>query len=116
MKSDPTIEINIPRENEFNTNKSSIIVSSLYDREQTYNYLEFNNSTERPFDGPSYLVGRAISETNRLHEKMNKEDIMLHLIICRFITTLSKNQRLEFAFIMELIRKKYGSVNNQKKK
>lgn len=40
---------------------------------------------------------------------------MLHLIIDRFVTTLSKKQRLEFAFILELIRKKYGSVDKGNK-
>lgn len=82
MKSDSTIDLNLqnendmntinkPNEKDMNTNDSSVFVSSVYDREQTYTYLQFNNSTERPFDGPSYLVRRAISERNRLHEKMN---------------------------------------------
>ena len=84
-------------------NVTSIILPGVYDREYTYNYLEFNSSTERLFDRPSYLVGRAISETYHLHEKMNEEDIMLHLIIGRFVTTLSKKQKLEFACILELI-------------
>ena len=50
-------------------NVTSIILPGVYDREHAYNYLEFNNLIERLFDGPFYLVGRAISETNHLHEK-----------------------------------------------
>lgn len=47
MKREQPIEIDIPTERDLITNESYLIVPALYDREQTYNYLEFNNSTER---------------------------------------------------------------------
>lgn len=39
-----------------------------------------------------YLVDRAISETNLLHENMNEYDNVLKLIIGRCVTTLSKKK------------------------
>ena len=40
---------------------------------------------------------------------MDNNDIMLHLLMANFVTKLSKNQRLQFALIMKLLMKKYGS-------
>ena len=60
------------------------------------------------FDGPSYLVGNAISATNNLHEKMNAYNILLHLLIARFLDKIPKDQRLDFAAILELITKLYN--------
>ena len=57
----------------------------------------------RPNEGPSYLVGRALSETSNLHESMDIDDIMLHLLIAKFVAKLSKNERLEFAFILKML-------------
>ena len=55
--------------------------------------MQFNNSIERPFDGPAYLVGKISSNTSYFHEKMKEEDTMFHLIIAIFVTTLSKKQK-----------------------
>ena len=89
--------------------KSDVLIEDMYDRNETYNYMNNNISVERPYDGPSYLVGRAITNTNNLHQKMDENDIMLHLLMAKFVTKLSKNQRLQFALIMKLLMKKYGS-------
>ena len=68
--------------------------------------MNFNNSVKRPFDGPAYLVGKATSGTDYIHRNMNEDDILLHLVMARFVTTLSKKQRLEFCYILELMNKK----------
>ena len=83
------------------------LVEDMFDRKETYNYINHNISVERPYDGPSYLVGRAISDTSNLHEKMDENDIMLHLLMAKFVNKLSKKQRLEFAFILKLLSKKF---------
>ena len=88
------------------------LVEDMFDRKETYNYINHNISVERPYDGPSYLVGRAISDTNNLHEKMNENDIMLHLLMAKFVNKLSKKQRLEFAFILKLLSKKFKDRSN----
>ena len=65
-----------------------------------------NNSKVRPCDGPSYLIGRALSGTSNLHENMDTDDIMLHLLIAKFVAKLSKKERLEFALILQMLQKK----------
>ena len=58
--------------------------------------MKFNTSETRPNHGPSYLVGRALSSTSNLHENIYADDIMLHLLMAKFVAKLSKNERLEF--------------------
>ena len=89
------------------------IVQDWYDRQETWHYFHLNNSKTRPNDGPSYLVGRALSETNYLHESMNCDDIMLNLLITKFVAKLSKSQRLEFAFILQMLQKKTKRDDNK---
>lgn len=78
--------------------------------------MKFNNSVKRPFDDPACLVGKATSGTNYIHRNMSKDDILLHLIMARFVTTLSKKQRLKFCYILELINKKNKRHNEEKKR
>ena len=89
------------------------IVQDWYDRQETWHYFHLNNSKTRPNYGPSYLVGRALSETNYLHESMNCDDIMLNLLITKFVAKLSKSQRLEFAFILQMLQKKTKRDDNK---
>ena len=70
--------------------QDAYIEKDLYDREESRIYMKFNNSVKRPFDGPAYLVGKATSGTNYIHIKMSEDDILLHLTMARFVTTLSK--------------------------
>ena len=81
--------------------------SYVYDREDTFRYIDLNNCTKCPFDGPTYFVGRTTSETRCIHENMEDEGIMPHLIVARFVTALTRTQRREFTLILNLIRKLY---------
>ena len=70
------IKSNIEEYDDFKDEGTNVIgnhrlVENIFDRKEMYNYINHNISVERPYDGPSYLVGRAISDTNNLHEKMN---------------------------------------------
>ena len=76
--------------------QDTYIEKDLYDWEKSRRYMKFNNSAKRPIDGPAYLVGKETSGTNYIHRKKSEDDILLHLIMARFVTTLSKKQRLEF--------------------
>ena len=66
------------------------LLEHMFDKIETHNYISHNISVERLYDRPSYLVERAISNVNNLHEKMNENDIMLHLLMAKIITRLSK--------------------------
>ena len=83
-----------------------VIIQNAYDRPETMKYMELNTSDTKPNRGPSYLVGRALSETNNLHENIDTDDIMLHLLMAKFVAKLTKNQRLEFALILKMIERK----------
>ena len=76
--------------------------------------MELNTSDTRPNHGPSYLVGRALSSTSNLHENMDADDIMLHLLMAKFVAKLSKIERLEFAVILKMIQRK--NIRDIKKK
>ena len=75
-----------------------------FDRIETYNYYNFK---ENRGDAASFLVGNAICGTTNAYEFMKTDDITLHLLIARFVKTLSRIQRNEFALIMEMIDEKY---------
>ena len=49
--------------------KDVFLKENVYDRVESYTYTQFNNSIERPFENPAYLVGTANSKTSYLHEK-----------------------------------------------
>jgi hypothetical protein len=39
--------------------------------------------------GPAYMVGKAIMGTMNAHRYMNKDDILLHLLLAKFTANLS---------------------------
>ena len=80
--------------------KVNIFSDPIYDREEISAHIRFNSSSERPFDGLSHLVGKATSETSSLYKNMIEDNIMLHLTIARFSTTLSKKQKHDFTLIL----------------
>ena len=73
-----------------------------------------NASTETPNKGPSYLVGMALCNTNSSYKYISDDDIVLHLLMATFVSSLTSNQRIEFGFILELINKKLHQQNETK--
>ena len=80
------------------------LLPDTFDRVETYNYYNFQESKG---DAAAFLVGNAMTGTTKAYEMMETEDITLHLIIAKFVRTLSRIQRVEFALILELLEKKY---------
>ena len=68
--------------------------------------MELNTSETRPNHWPSYLVGRELSSTCHLHENIDVDDIILHLLIAKFVAKLSKNEKLEFALLLQMTHNK----------
>ena len=85
-----------------------------YDRNESTEYFAHNASTETPDKGPSYLVGMAVCNTNTSYKYISDDDIVLHLLIATFVSSLTRNQRIEFGFILELINKKLHHQNETK--
>ena len=71
-----------------------------FDRQENYTYYDFN---ETKGDGAAYLVGNAMCGASNIYDHMDSDDITLHLLIAKFVKTLSRIQRVEFAFIMEML-------------
>ena len=64
---------------------------NIFDREESARYFQYNESTERLFDGPSHLVCRAFLGTSNVHEFIDENYILLHLLLTRFVSKLSKD-------------------------
>ena len=77
------------------------IKETNYDRLQSFNYFRENESHEFPA-GPSYLIGLSLFESKYVYKYLSQNDVDLHLIVAKFVTSLSTNQRKDFAKIMDL--------------
>ena len=77
------------------------IKETNYDRIQSFKYFKENESHNFPA-GPSYLVGQSLFESKYAYQHLAQNDVDLHLIIAKFVISLSKNQRQDFAKIMDL--------------
>ena len=83
-----------------------------YDRSASYEYFKRNADAESKNQGATFIIGLAISHTTSGYKRLNDDDIILHLLLSRFISNLTRNQRIELGFILELIKKKYTGECN----
>ena len=77
--------------------------SDLFDRRETFNYYNFN---ELQGDGAAFLIANASCGTSNAYRFVETDDITLHLLIAKFVKTLSRIQRVEFALILEMLNHK----------
>ena len=77
------------------------IKETNYDRLQSYKYFKENESHDFPA-GPSYLIGLSLFESKFAYNHLAQNDVDLHLLIAKFVTSLSTIQRKYFAKIMDL--------------
>ena len=101
-------------DNESTSTTTNDTFSFPYDRRESTDYFAHNASTETPNKGPSYLVGMALCNTNSSYKYISDDDIVLHLLMATFVSSLTRNQRIEFGFILELINKKLHQQNETK--
>ena len=80
----------------------------LFDRAESYKYFTYN---EKYGKGPTSIVSNALFGTSNAYEHMNEDNITLHLLIAKFVKTLSRIQRVEFSYIMEILHDKYQSTD-----
>ena len=76
-----------------NGNNSPKYVAETYDRKESLNYFQTNSSPEYNNCGPSSLVGIALCDSLCAFKHMIKEDIDLHLLSTKFLSSLTRNQR-----------------------
>ena len=74
----------------------------IYNRNESIKNFGNNDSIKNNW--PAYLVGMAIYNTTSAYKLLDDDDIILHLLIAKFVTILTRNQRVEFGFILEMTR------------
>ena len=80
----------------------------LFDRAESYKYFTYN---EKYGKGPASIVSNALFGTSNAYEHMNEDDITLHLLIAKFVKTLSRIQQVQFSYIMEMLHDKHQSTD-----
>ena len=63
-------------------------VEDIYDNKASYEYFKKNASGDNNDAGPAFLVGQAVTGTDSAHKSMRKHDILLHLLLAKFTSTL----------------------------
>ena len=80
-----------------------------YDNGTSFEYFKRNSDPNNPCQGPAYMVGLAIIGTTSGYKQLKDHDIILHLLLAKFVSNLTRNQRVELGFIIEMIIKKYDN-------
>ena len=57
-------------------------------------------------NGPPYLVGLALCNSSSAYKHISIDEIEMHLVIAKFVTTLKRSQKCQFALILILINEK----------
>ena len=57
-------------------------------------------------NGIPYCVGLALCNTPSVYKHISIENIDVHLVIAKFVTTLKKSQKCQFVLILNLINEK----------
>ena len=83
-------------------NKSEISVAETYDRKESLNYFQTNSSSEYNNCGPSSLVGVALCDSFCAFKHMIKEDVDLHLLTTKFLSSLTRNQREDYSLLLNV--------------
>ena len=97
-------------------------INNIYDNVHSYVYYKNNASANEEDSGPAFMIGKAIMGTMKAHRYMNKDDILLHLLLAKFTSTLTFEQRNQFCLILNIISKKDDhkkstfSAKNKKRK
>ena len=72
-------------------------VAETYDRKESLHYFQTNYSHEYNNYGPSSLDGIALCDSSIAFKDMIKENIDLHLLTTKVITSLTRHQRDEYS-------------------
>ena len=84
----------------------SNICTDYFDTPNSRNYFKKNFEDTKKVNGPSYLVGLAICNTPSAYKHISIDEIDVHLVIAKFVTSLKRSQKCQFALILNLINEK----------
>ena len=91
-------------------NKSEIYVAETYDRKESLNYFQTNSSSEYNNCGPLSLVGVASCDSFCAFKHMIKEDVDLHLLTTKVLSSLTRNQREDYPLLLNVKLKEKISI------
>ena len=76
-----------------------------FERNESYEYFYLNSiNKENELDGAKRIVGKAICNTSSSSKYIDDDTIFLHLLMSKFIYSLTKKQRHQFAIILKLLK------------
>ena len=84
----------------------SNICTNYFDTPNSRNYFKKNFEDTEKVNGPSYLVGLALCNTSSAYKHISIDEIDVHLVIAKFVTSLKRSQKCQFALILNLINEK----------
>ena len=84
----------------------SNICTDYFDTPNSRNYFKKNFEDTKKVNGPSYLVGLALCNTPSAYKHISIDEIDVHLVIAKFVTSLKRSQKCQFALILNLINEK----------
>ena len=90
----------------------SNICTDYFDTTNSRNYFKKNFEDTEKVNGPPYLVGLALCNTSSSYKHISMDEIDVHLVMAKFVTTLTRSQKCQFALILNLINEK--QINNLK--
>ena len=95
--------------------KTPCIPIDSYDRPQSYRYFKKIVVVETVFEGPAYIVGMTIYNTVNEYKSFDDDNIILNLLMAKFVAGLTRNQRMEFALIIDMIKYRKRDIESSYK-
>ena len=84
----------------------SNICTDYFDTPNSRNYFKKNFEDTEKVNGHSYLVGLVLCNTSSAYKHISIDEIDVHLVIAKFVTSLKRSQKCQFALILNLINEK----------
>ena len=82
------------------------ICTEYFDIPNNRNYFKNNIEETEKVNSPPYLVWLALCNTSSAYKHISIDEIDVHLVIAKFVTTLKRSQKCQFALILNLINEK----------
>ena len=72
-------------------NATQNMTNNLYGTTESYEYYKQNSGNFDNNMGPLYLIGRGICKTKDDHHYIDEDNILLHLVMAKFVGSLTRN-------------------------
>ena len=72
---------------------------NYYDTSRSYEYFKRNSNFDNPNEGGAYMIGLATSGTTNNYKIMHNDGVILHLLLSKFVSNLTRNQGVNLSLI-----------------